>query len=82
MVIIDPYQQTKETEMTTKHNHQLVFGRKEADCPRCEELKNGASPVKWASSMRKEQERNLAQAIRNHNCKVSRCAVVCTAFDW
>ena len=68
--------------MTTKHNHQLVFGRRESGCPRCEELSNGAPAVQWRGNARKEQERNLAQAIRNHNCAVSRCAIVCTAFDW
>lgn len=68
--------------MTTKHNHQLVFGRREANCPRCEELNNGAQAVKGWGYNRKQEERNLAQAIRNHNCVVSRCAIVCTAFDW
>ena len=68
--------------MTTKHNHQLVFGRREAGCPRCEELNAGAPVVKWVSTIRKEQERNLAQAIRFHNCVTSRCSIVCTAFDW
>jgi len=68
--------------MTTKHNHQLVFGKREAGCPRCDELNNGAPAVKGWGQARKEAERNLAQAIRNHNCKVSRCSIVCTAFQW
>ena len=68
--------------MTTKHNHQLVFGRREVGCPRCEELKAGAPVVKWASTVHKEQERNLAQAIREHSCVARKCGPVCTAFDW
>jgi hypothetical protein len=73
---------TKKTSNTTKHNHQLVFGRREADCPRCAELSAGAPAVKGWGAERKEQERNLRDAIRNHNCAVSKCSIVCTAFDW
>lgn len=46
-----------------KHNNTctMAFGRtsKHSDCPRCEELKNGAAPVKWAKS------RNSAQVVDN-----------------
>ena len=73
---------TMKTSNTTKHNHQLVFGRREADCPRCAELSAGAPAVKGWGAERKEQERNLRDAIRNHNCAVSKCSIVCTAFDW
>lgn len=68
--------------MTTKHNHQVVFGRKVDGCPRCEELKNGAKPIQWAGSLRKIQEAKTLMEIRNHDCKKSGCGPVCTAFDW
>jgi hypothetical protein len=69
--------------MTTKHNHPVVFGRKEAGCARCEELKAGAPAVKWARSpSRYDGGMSLAQAIRSHNCLTSRCGPVCTAFEW
>ena len=67
---------------TTKHNHQVIFGRRQSDCPRCAELDAGAQPVSGWGADRKQAELNLAQAIRNHDCTKSRCAVVCTAFQW
>ena len=67
---------------TTKHNHQVIFGRRQSDCPRCAELNAGAQPVSWSGVDRKKEEINLARAIRNHDCTKSRCAVVCTAFQW
>jgi hypothetical protein len=68
--------------MTTKHNHQVVFGRKQDDCPRCAELSAGAKPVSGWGQERKQAERNLAQAIRSHSCVERKCGPVCTAFDW
>jgi hypothetical protein len=68
--------------MTTKHTHTVVFGRKVDGCPRCEELKNGAAPVVWASTVRKQNERLFIEAVRNHNCIASRCGPVCTFGDW
>lgn len=32
--------------MNTKHNHTLIFGRREAGCPRCAELNEGAAPIR------------------------------------
>jgi hypothetical protein len=79
---MDPHLKAKESEMTTKHNHQLVFGRKEAGCPRCEELKAGVAPVRWSGVDRKKEQEQLMAAIRAHDCVKSRCGVVCTAFQW
>lgn len=73
---------SKKVNSTTPHNHQVVFGRREAGCPRCAELASGAAPVKGWGQDRKQQERNLAAAIRSHSCQVSKCGPVCTAFDW
>lgn len=33
--------------MTTKHSHGPNFGRRVDDCLRCQELKEGAEPVRW-----------------------------------
>ena len=35
--------------MTTKHNHPPRFGQRFDDCPRCDELNNGAEPVCWVA---------------------------------
>lgn len=65
---------------TTQHNcGGPVFGRKTAGCPRCDELLNGATPVRFACNPAKAQRLN---DIRNHDCKASRCAVICTFGDW
>ncbi len=72
--------------MTTKHTcnegHGPVFGRKIAGCPRCDELLAGAPAVVWSSTLRNQDEARTIAAIRAHNCKQSRCGVVCTAFQW
>ena len=68
--------------MTTQHNHPMVFGRRHEGCPRCQELNAGAKPIVWASTQRKIDDAARLAAIRAHDCKASRCGVVCTAFDW
>lgn len=68
--------------MATKHTHAVVFGRRVADCPRCQELANGAAPIKWASQIRAEQDARRAAHIAAHDCVKSGCGPVCTAFDW
>lgn len=66
----------------TKHTHPVVFGRKVADCPRCQELISGALPVQWSSQRRAVLEASRIRAIREHDCAKSGCGPVCTAFDW
>ena len=68
--------------MTTQHTHQVIFGRKVAGCPRCDELKAGAAPVRGWGYYKKLNEQRTLQAIRAHDCKRSGCGPVCTAFDW
>jgi hypothetical protein len=68
--------------MTTKHNHVLVFGKRVSGCPRCEELNNGANPIQWCGSRRKQDEARLIKAIREHDCKRSCCGPVCTFGDY
>ena len=68
--------------MTTKHNHGPNFGRREAGCPRCDELTNGAPAVMWRGSRRLIDEARTIAEIRAHDCTQSNCGPVCTAFDW
>lgn len=67
--------------MTTKHTHPMVFGRREAGCPRCEEMNAGSPAVRWSMKGYNPREDVMAQ-IRAHDCKKSKCGPVCTAFDW
>ena len=41
------------SDVTTKHNHQVLFGRKVDGCLRCEELKAGVAPVKSRPRVRR-----------------------------
>lgn len=69
--------------MTTQHDcGGPVFGRKTAGCPRCDELINGAPPVKWNISRYRESDAEISRRIKSHDCTVSRCGPVCTAFEW
>lgn len=66
---------------TTKHSHEVVFGRKVAGCPRCAELLAGAPVVRWATSRRERDARYCAE-VRAHNCAAAGCGPVCTFGDW
>lgn len=68
--------------MITAHTHQVVFGRRVDGCPRCDELKAGAAPIKGWGTLQREQEASRRAAIRNHNCQTSHCGPVCTFGDW
>jgi len=70
-------------ETNTKHNHAVVFGRRQEGCPRCSELKAGAAPRQGWGQAKREMEAQQLQAIRRHD--FSACAAangVCTHFDW
>ena len=67
----------------TKHDHAPNFGRIVDGCPRCAELKAGASPIRWnAYEQKRADEAARLRAIRSHDCRASGCGVVCTAFEW
>ena len=78
----------KGDDMKTKHNENCsrVFKNYDMKCPRCIELANGSAPRDgWQKDYftRKAREKNQRlNAIRNHDCKLSNCGPVCTAFDW
>jgi hypothetical protein len=64
-----------------KHDHPVVFGRREAGCPRCAELAAGAPVVRWARS-RREFDRRAAVANARHDCRSAGCGPVCTFGEW
>lgn len=61
---------------------KMAFGRKDPNCPRCQELLNGDAPIKaWGFAKRLEEQRTLA-AIRSHDfAACARQNIVCTHFD-
>jgi hypothetical protein len=70
---------------TTQHTHQVVFGRREAGCPRCTELTLGMPARRWAGYSSRERAAQAAARtaeIRSHDCARSRCGPVCTAKDY
>lgn len=72
--------------MTMKHTHQMVFGRRVAGCPRCDELTNGAEPVKGWGSLRKEMDAERSASIHAHFSSTKHvnggCGPVCTFGEW
>ena len=71
--------------MTTKHTcGGPVFGRKAplGQCRRCDELRFGLPAVEWSITKRRRCEAANIAAIRAHDCKASRCQIVCTFGDW
>ena len=66
--------------ITTKHTHQVVFGRKVEGCPRCTELRVGMPPVRWRGY--RDNDAMRVRDIRSHQCSPSRCGPVCTFGDW
>lgn len=70
------------SEVITKHSNdcKMAFGRKDPNCPRCQELISGAKSRSWGNSRQIEQLRILE--IRNHDCKRSGCGPVCTFGEW
>lgn len=51
-------------------------------CPRCDELRGGAKPRKSWGQQKRDREAATTRAIYAHDCKKSRCAIVCTFGDW
>ena len=63
-----------------KHNETctMAFGRKSAhsNCPRCEELKNGAKPVKW--NIPAKQDKYRSSSLNAYCFSVSMIHMKCT----
>jgi hypothetical protein len=70
------------TQMTrTQHSHPVVFGRREAGCPRCGELSSGAPARRGWGHQKRQFEAAAVAAIRAHNCRAAGCGPVCTFGD-
>jgi hypothetical protein len=81
---------------TTKHTctdtgKALPFGRKapEGECPRCDELRNGAEPVRFAGSDRREADRQEARRAAANRAKglcscgrLHSASDMCTYGEW
>jgi hypothetical protein len=72
----------KTTKHTCNNGRGPHFGRRTPGCPRCDELAAGAEPVRWAGSRNARLDAQRAADIRNHDCRRSNCAVICTYGDW
>lgn len=70
--------------MKTAHKAdcRMVFGRKDESCPRCQELIAGAAPRVWSGTRKAQQDRSFRASLRAHDCKASKCAIICTFGDW
>jgi hypothetical protein len=77
--------------MATKHNHGPDFGRKVDGCARCDELKAGTEPIRWAWTetwrpaaevTSEEIHAHFASDRHNNPSNPNWCGPVCTAFDW
>lgn len=73
---------------STKHANdcKMVFGRKDAQCPRCVEMINGSTArTGWQKTYYAEKKASsemFIRALAAHNCEKSGCMVVCTFGDW
>lgn len=59
-----------------------VFKRYDPQCPRCQQLIDGAAPHKGWGDHAARQEANRSRWLREHNCTTSNCGPVCTFGDW
>jgi hypothetical protein len=58
------------TKHTCNNGNGPAFGKKTAGCPRCDELLDGAAPVKgWGYSKDQEAARNLRAILKMMECK-------------
>jgi hypothetical protein len=73
----------KTTGTKHKADCQMAFGRKDATCPRCQELLAG-SPARssWHKSHFEMKARQDAVRALPHSCAAHNCGAVCTFGDW
>ena len=61
------------------------FGRLTAGCPRCDELLEGAAPVRWRETRKQEDARRCAEIAAHFAGEQHRsggCGPVCTFGEW
>jgi hypothetical protein len=73
----------------TKHasNCKMAFGRKDKNCPRCQELLSGLPAREgWQTAhfaAKTHREQVSRDSLRTHNCKSAGCHPMCCTFgDW
>ena len=66
----------------SQHTHQVVFGRRDPNCPRCSALSAGAPAIKGWGWQRRQDDARRIREIRAHDCKQAGCGPVCTFGDW
>ena len=77
-----------KTQQGVKHSDdcKMVFGRKDPNCPRCQELLAGSAPRQWNGSRRIENDRRLCVEIRehfhSHKHLSGGCGPVCMFGEW
>ena len=87
-----------QTDGFVRHNHNngkaLPFGRYKPPgaCPRCDELRAGATPRQAHPAVRAAQERRRDDEERDEQIRAhfapggphatGKCGPVCTTFDW
>ena len=76
-----------KTQQGTRHaaDCKMVFGRKDANCPRCQELMAGSKPrAGWIGF--KERDRRacieIAAHFASHRHLSGGCGPVCTFGEW
>ncbi len=73
--------------MKTIHNNKckMSFGKPTKEigaCPRCDELRNGATARKGRGINQKQKDANFTISLRQHNCANNGCGSVCTFGEW
>lgn len=79
-----------KTNTKTKHNHEVIFGRRVDGCPRCAELAAGAPARRGWGWAKKQAEAQQLRAIEAHfapggrysQLKAAGMEFTDTAFEW
>lgn len=86
-----------KTQAGTRHasNCRMRFGRKDPECPRCQELLAGSPPRTWGGTVgyvggralnRQQMDAHLAREIEEHfqseKHRTGGCGPVCTFGEW
>jgi len=68
----------------TKHKADcnMAFGRKDATCPRCVELLNGAEARTWNKSADAIRTQDVRNHFESEKHRTGGCGVVCTFGEW
>jgi hypothetical protein len=73
---------TKQTGTKHSADCKMVFGRKDSNCPRCQELIAGSKPRTWAVSNDTKRCAGIRDHFRSHKHLSGGCGVICTFGEW